>query len=83
MQNKVLERIGIKRYVKLENGQIERSYYDYRANMPRRFEKTKKGIYMHYDKPLIQNGRPIGIACCCCKVIATADTKEELEEVEK
>lgn len=83
MQSKELERLGIKRYVKLENGQIERSYYGDRANKPRRFEKTKKGVYMHYDKPLIMDGVPKGLACCCCKVIATADTKEELKEVEK
>ena len=81
MQEKALNYLNIKRYVKLANGKIKPAYYSFKANEPRRFERRKDGVYMHYDQFMYdQDGKCYGLACCKSKVIATADTKEELKE---
>lgn len=71
------ENYGIKKYVRLENGKILKSYYDDACEDPRRIEKSEKGkgYDMFYDEVLGSC-----IVYRCSKIVATSDVREDLEK---
>ena len=77
MKSFLEENYGIKKYVRLENEKILKSYYDDACEDPRRIEKSEdgKGYDMFYDDFL-----GVAIIYRVGKIVATSDVREDLEK---